>query len=120
MVSRRVAGPSIGVPSNNCVLVSIGTPGERTRKPASLIDAVLSIVRQRPVTSKFSSAKPIGSIIRWQELHAAFARCASIRSRTVSGFPPDTAEVSSSLGTAGGGGGGGVPNSTTITHLPRY
>src|SRR5262245_47405735 len=115
----RVAGPSTSAPSYIFVFVSIETPGDRTRVPLSAIEAVLSRVRQAPVTSKFSRANPIGSIIWWHELHDGFARCASIRSRTVRDLPPLVADVSSSFGTTGGGGGGGVPNRTTITHLPR-
>src|SRR6516162_7104152 len=89
------------------------------RTPSELIAYVLSHVRHWPVTSKFSSASPIGSIIRWHEAHAGFARCVFMRSRTVSSFPELIAGVSSSLGTTGGGGGGGVPRRTVITHLPR-
>ena len=31
----------------------------------------LSLIRHKPTTSKFSSANPIGSIIRWQPAHTA-------------------------------------------------
>jgi hypothetical protein len=79
----------------------------------------LSLMRQAPVTSKFSSASPIGSIIRWHDMHAGFLRCCSIRSRTVRMRPPSDSGVSSSAGMLGGGAGGGVPSSTSITHLPR-
>ena len=57
---------------------------------------------------------------RWQESHAGFARCCSMRSRTESMLPPSVPFTeSSSGGTFGGGGGGGVPSRTSITHLPR-
>ena len=57
---------------------------------------------------------------RWHELHAGFARCSSMRSRTDSSLRALRGLAdSSSAGTFGGGGGGGVPSSTSITHLPR-
>ena len=48
-----------------------------------------SLIRHRPVTSKFSSARPSGSITRWHDAHAGFFRCSSIRSRTDSSLPSD-------------------------------
>ena len=56
---------------------------------------------------------------RWHDRQAGFARCCSIRSRTVSMRVAPAALVSSSAGTFGGGGGGGEPIITSITHLPR-
>ena len=44
------------------------------------------VTRHAPTASKFSSAKPIGSISLWQPAQAGFARCSSICSRIVSGF----------------------------------
>src|SRR5688572_1174679 len=76
-------------------------------------------MRHTPVTSKFSSARPSGSITLWHEVHAGFLRCSSIRSRVDKVRPASTAFVSSSSGTLGGGGGGGEPSSTSMIHLPR-
>ena len=59
--------------------------------------------RQRPTASKFSSAKPTGSIVLWQLAHTGFVRCWLRRSRI--GRPAAT-DVSSSTGTFAGGGGG--------------
>ena len=66
--------------------------------------------------SKFSSAKPSGSIIRWQTAQDGLARCCSMRWRMVIGLVPAS---SLSEGTLGGGGGGGVPSNCSSTHLPR-
>ena len=38
-------------------------------------------VRHPPITSKFSSANPSGSITEWQLLHVGFCRCCASRSR---------------------------------------
>ena len=43
-----------------------------------------SLARHAPIASKFSSAKPSGSITPWQALQDGFARCCSMISRTVS------------------------------------
>ena len=59
-----------------------------------------SRVRHAPTASKFSSAKPIGSMTLWQVAQAGFARCSAICSRMVFGFSP--AAVSFSAGTSGG------------------
>ena len=56
MARRSPAGPSTGVPSQSVLEASMRTPP--------------SVVRQRPIPSKFSRARPIGSI----ELVAAGAR----------------------------------------------
>ena len=42
-----------------------------------------SRMRHLPVASKFSSARPSGSITRWHDVHCGLLRCCSIRSRTV-------------------------------------
>jgi hypothetical protein len=94
-----------GEPSKSVLAGSTGTPA--------------SLILHTPVTSKFSSASPIGSIIRWHDAHAALARCASSRSRTDRRCPSLTDVVASRPGTFGGGGGGGVPSITSITHFPR-
>ena len=67
-----------------------------------------SLTRHLPVASKFSSARPSGSITRWHDVHAGLLRCCSMRSRTDSARPDSAVPfVSSSAGTFGGGGGGG-------------
>ena len=75
------------------------------------------VVRQRPMASKFSSAKPSGSIWAWQLAHTGLLRCCSIRSRTDAGFPPSP--FSGSAGTSGGGAGGGAPRMFSSSHFPR-
>ena len=66
-----------------------------TRRSASRLPACASA----PTASKFSSASPRGSITLWQLAHAGFARCCSIRARTVFGEPG----VSSGNGGTSGG-----------------
>ena len=78
-----------------------------------------SVVRQRPIASKLSSAKPSGSIRRWQTAQLGLARCASIRSRCDRGAVP-AAVFSSSGGTLAGGAGGGAPSTRSSSHLPRF
>src|SRR5262245_8331564 len=101
MTFRRDTGPSTFAPLYNVSCASIGAP--------------LSVVLQRPVASKFSSERPIGSISRWQFAHTALARCSCIRSRIESTLP----DSSFKGGTFGGGGGGGVPRIFVRTYLPR-
>src|SRR6266850_5114821 len=67
--------------------------------------------------SKFSSAKPNGSIGAWQPAHRGLLRCASNRWRTDVGLPVSLR--SGKGGTSGGGGGGGEPRSVSSTHFPR-
>src|SRR5438309_268034 len=76
-----------------------------------------SVIRHRPIPSKFSSAKPSGSICLWQPAQAGFARCCSILSRIVKTFPAEPLSVSA--GTFGGGGGGGAPSTLSRIHFPR-
>src|SRR5689334_15816108 len=75
------------------------------------------VVRHLPVASKFSSAKPRGSMRRWHVAHAGSLRCTSIRSRSDRGAP--AAPASGNAGTSGGGAGGGAPRRLASTHLPR-
>ena len=51
-------------------------PADVDRRPASLVR------RHLPIASKFSSAKPSGSICAWQLAQTGFVRCCSMRSRT--------------------------------------
>src|SRR5579871_1240620 len=76
-----------------------------------------STVRHRPMASKFSNAKPVGSIMLWHELHAGLERCCASRSRTV--LTLAWVRWSLRAGTFGGGSGGGVPKILFRTHLPR-
>ena len=78
-------------------------------------DSLLS--RQRPMASKFSSAKPSGSIIVWQVAQTGFVRCCTMRSRIESTLP--SALRSRRSGTFGGGGGGGAPRMFSRIHFPR-
>ena len=79
--------------------------------------ASVSIVRQRPTASKFSSASPIGSITPWHCRQPGFDRWLSSRARSVFGASPLGCDRS--VSTSGGGGVGGVPISLPITHAPR-
>src|SRR5271163_3752175 len=93
--SRNPAGPLNLVPSGKTPEGSIGSVPESP--PNS---------RHLPSPSKFSSAKPIGSMILWQTAHEGEVACSVMRWRM------DNFEcVASSFknGTLGGGGGGGVP-----------
>ena len=75
------------VPSSMVVDASTGTPE--------------SFVRQWPMASKFSSARPGGSRTRWHDAHVALARCCSNNWRTDSCAVP--AWFSFNGGTFGGG-----------------
>ena len=103
---RSSTTPLIRVPSTSWPDASTGVP----RVPPSR-------VRHAPVASKFSSASPAGSIIRWQLAQAGLRRCCSMRSRTDFGLAAPAS--SSNGGTTSGGGGGGVPSTFSSTHLPR-
>src|SRR5689334_10405387 len=91
-------------------------PSGRTPEESIGPDPTPMESRHCPRPSKFSSAKPSGSIILWQAAQVGFDRCNSMRWRMVRFFV-----VSSSFkdGTLGGGGGGGVPRICNSTHLPR-
>ena len=91
---RREAGPVTFVPS-------ISTARRVDRR-----SGFTAISAKRPIASKFSSAKPNGSISLWHVAHAGFLRCSSSRSRTESACSPAT--FSSNAGTSGGFDGGGV------------
>ena len=93
-----------GGPSGSLPDASIGVP------------LPLSLSRHAPTPSKFSSAKPMGSMREWQEAHTGLARCISIAWR-IDILP--SLPCGSSDGTFGGGGGGGVPRRFSRTHLPR-
>ena len=98
------AGPSNFVPSGIAPDASIGAPDS-------------SSVRHLPTPSKFSSAKPSGSIMAWQLAQTAFWRCSAIRSRIERGWVAKLFGFSS--GTLGSGGGGGAPRRFSRIHLPR-
>ena len=78
-----------GAQAGRAVHLACRRRGRRPDRPATS----LSLMRQAPVTSKFSSARPSGSITRWHELHAGFVRCCSMRSRVDSVLPPSVALV---------------------------
>src|SRR6516225_3392366 len=103
--SRKPTGPSNAVPSGRVPAESIGSVPESP--PSS---------RHLPSPSKFSSAKPIGSMILWQTAHEGEVACSVMRWRMDS-----FVWVASSFknGTLAGGGGGGVPSSCSSTHFPR-
>src|SRR5215472_1818775 len=93
------AAPFTFVPSGRAPDASMGTPE--------------SLVRHSPIASKFSIAKPTGSITLWHPEQAGLERCSTMRSRTV------PLAISLKAGTLGGGGGGGVPRILVNIHLPR-
>src|SRR6202035_2901137 len=80
-----------------------------------------SCVRQEPTASKFSSARPIGSKILWQEAQGGLGWCSSILSRVVGAFalPVESTALSLIAGTFGGGSGGLTPRNVCRYHLPR-
>ena len=56
---------------------------------AGRVDRKAAVFRRHaPTASKFSSAKPIGSIILWQAAQAGLLRCSSRRARTGTAFAP--------------------------------
>ena len=90
---------------------AVVVPVASTGSPAS------SMVRQPPMTSKFSSANPRGSITAWQLAHAGLRRCRASRSRIDGGRTPGSS--SRVVSTSGGGGGTGSPKMLSSSHLPR-
>src|SRR6185312_5184874 len=102
---RNSLGPSIFFPSASVPTASIGAP-------------FASVLRHLPTASKFSRAKPAGSITRWHVAQAGLLRCCSSCSRTVFGAFTSLL-LSSRVGTFGGGGGGGVSRKVLSTYLPR-
>ena len=77
-----------------------------------------STLRQPPMASKFSSAKPGGSITAWQLPHTGWLRCCASRSRMVGGTVPGLISVRL-VSTFGGGGGTYTPKMLSSSHLPR-
>src|SRR5262249_24092393 len=68
--------------------------------------------------SKFSIAKPIGSIRAWQPAQGGLARCWIMASR-MERVVPFSAPSVFSAGTTAGGGGGGDESRFSSTHFPR-
>jgi hypothetical protein len=101
---RSAAGPSTFVPSASMPPASIGNPSR-------------VVVRHCPTGSKFSSAKPTGSMLRWQEAQTGLARWRSSCSRTVDGR--SLCALSSRSGTTAGGGSGGVFSRFEMMYFPR-
>src|SRR5215469_8588338 len=97
--------PLMATPFGNTVLVSMWA------------FACASVVLHTPIASKFSRAKPVGSITPWHWLQVALLRCCSSRARTVFGGSPVFCDRS--VAVSGGGGEGGVPISLSSTHAPR-
>src|SRR5580704_4491887 len=106
MASRNAAGPLTLVPSASIPATSSGAPSG----PVS---------RQFPTESKFSSAKPGGSITRWHPAQGWLVRCNSSCARTVFAAAGAPLLLSSSVGTFGGGGDGGVLRKVLSTYFPR-
>ena len=87
--------------------------------PAESIGApALFFSRQRPMASKFSRPKPIGSNTRWQLAQTGSVVWSSVLCRMVN---PSTlcSSCSSSSGISGGGGGMRSPRICSSTHTPR-
>ena len=88
----------------------------RRRRPAT----PLSLMRHAPTTSKFSSARPSGSITLWHDAHAGFLRCSSMRSRTDSDLPPRRRlRLLERRARPAAAAAAAMPSSTSIIHLPR-
>src|SRR5271169_2825374 len=99
---RNSAGPLNLEPSGSTPVASIGAVASlRTQVTAG----VLSASRQRPTASKFSKAKPAGSMILWQPAQAGLERCSAMRSRIEITLPP-TRLSSFNGGILAGGGAG--------------
>ena len=96
----------MGVPSGSVPEASMTAPANRSRS------------RHFPVASKFSSARPSGSITAWQAAQVAFARCFAIISRTVRARVVPMS-FSSSVGTLAGGLAGGTPWMCLRMNAPR-
>ncbi len=106
MACRSATGPLTCDPSASVPATSSGAPSA----PVS---------RHCPTELKFSSAKPAGSITRWQPAQGWFLRCNSNCARTVFAAVDAPLLLSSSEGTFGGGGGGGVFRKVLSTYFPR-
>src|SRR4030095_4237940 len=104
MAFRSAIGPSTFEPSASTPAVSMAAP-------------VSMVSRHWPTELNFSSAKPAGSMIRWQDAHTGLLRCRSSCSLTVFGVA--SLLLSSSVGTFGSGGGGGVFRNVVRMNLPR-
>ena len=74
--------------------------------------------RHRPTASKFSMAKPMGSMRAWQLAQAGLARCSVIASRIVSGLPAPLPSVLSAERSAEAAG-AERDSRFSSTHLPR-
>ena len=107
---RKPLAPSKALPSG-------ATPDGSMDGPTSPGTPVSSVVRQRPIASKFSSENPSGSMLRWHVAQAGFRRWTSINSRTDVGGAPSSRVPRS--GTSAGGSAGGAPSRFSSTHLPR-
>ena len=89
------------------------TPPPR-RAPESL-----PVSRYRPIASKCSKPKPIGSISRWHDAHVGFSTCSTINCRRpLAGFR-STSGSGSVVMTPGGGGGTCWQSSRSRMKMPR-
>ena len=86
--------------------------------PEASIGPPASCVRHAPTASKFSSAKPIGSITLWQLAHTGIGAVLRPSARASSSASRPSASPLSD-GTSAGGGGTGSPSRFSSTHLPR-
>ena len=73
------------------------------RLPVALSIRIVSRCRKRPIASKLSRPKPMGSISRWHDAQSWLASCSVIRWRRVSGR---SAFASARFVSTFGGGGG--------------
>ena len=84
--------------------------------PETSSGAPFSVLRKAPAPSKFSSARPIGSVIRWQPAQEGLELCTARRSRAVRAF---SASSSLEKSTFGGGSGTCWHSSSSRIALPR-
>ena len=101
--------------------MSPATPSKRVpsgKTPDASIVLAASRSRQRPIASKFSIEKPIGSMRTWHTAQLGFARCLLIASRIDIAVPGSSPSILSA-GMFAGGGGGAEESRFSSTHLPR-
>ena len=88
------AAPAAGWPGRRAACRRRAGPRRRPASPPSAS-------RHLPIRSKFSSAKPIGSMTAWHDAQLGLARCCSSRWRTDVACAPGSADVARLVSTPG-------------------
>src|SRR5450432_3091567 len=117
--SRTAQAETCELAASFCASWATPTKGPSTSVPFSMPEASmgrpLSVSRQRPIPSKFSKARPMGSMNVWQAAHDATELCCAKRVRAV---VPGVITGGVMFTLAGGG--GMLPHSrSSKTNLPR-